>query len=350
MSKLPGRKLVLGSSRAMKDLYERIAEIAPTRMSVLLLGESGTGKERVAHAIHESSERRDGPFIPVNCAGFTDGTADSELFGHARGAFTGASDQRRGLVASADKGTIFLDEFADLSSNVQVKMLRMFENGEIRSVGADKVQTVNVRFIAATSADIDERMQSGSLRRDLLNRFEEILVLPPLRERTEDIAELAQHFVAIHRGEEGLNPKAETISTKTLEILARHSWPGNVRELETAVKIALRRSKASEATELEPSHFRLEAVRPAPLQESLFEVALEAEAARVLAALKIGEMEPVTIDELARRYASTPMKLKLVELFEREYPAADRDQAARKLFGYVDADSVRKFRRQYSAR
>ncbi len=226
-----------GTSTAMHAIYKMIEGVAPVASTVLILGESGTGKELVARAIHQNSPRAARPLVVVNCGAIPKELVEAELFGHARGAFTGAHVARQGLFESADGGTLFLDEVGDLPPSAQVKLLRTLQSGEIRRVGSDTTRTVDVRVLAATNADLSGKIETGEFRRDLYYRLNVIaIVLPPLRERGEDILVLAKHFLGklarrTDRPEKRLSSAAEAA-------LLSYAWPGNVRELEHAMERA----------------------------------------------------------------------------------------------------------------
>jgi two-component system, NtrC family, response regulator HydG len=229
---------LLGNSRLMHNVYERANGVAATSSSVLILGESGTGKELTARAIHDRSDRAPGEFVAVNCSAIPESLIESELFGHMKGAFTGATSTRRGLFEQADGGTLFLDEIADLPALAQVKVLRALQEGEVRRVGSDETRTVDVRIIAATNVDLRECISQGKFRQDLFYRLSVVqLVLPPLRERVEDIPILAYHFLQKHA--EAARSEVTRISPEALSELQRRPWPGNVRELENAIQHAI---------------------------------------------------------------------------------------------------------------
>ncbi len=229
---------MVGRCPAMQEVFARIAKVAPTATTVLILGESGTGKELVARALHEQSSRSDNPFIPVNCAAIPETLIESELFGHEKGAFTGASSSRRGMVESADGGTLFLDEIGELPPAAQSRLLRVLQNGEIRRLGSEQPRTVDVRLIAATNRDLKQLVQDGGFRSDLYFRLRVMeLYLPPLRERGEDIIELT-HFI-LDKTCSQLNRASMELSRECLDVIAEYRWPGNVRELENAMERAV---------------------------------------------------------------------------------------------------------------
>jgi Nif-specific regulatory protein len=229
---------IIGNSRAMQEVFGLIAQVADTNTTVLINGETGTGKELVARAIHLNSLRKNGPLIYVNCAAMPDTLIESELFGHERGAFTGALHQRRGRFEEAHGGTIFLDEVGELSAAAQVKVLRVLQEKQIQPLGTSKVVNVNVRVITATNRDLEQDIISGRFRSDLYYRLNVFpLYLPPLRERGTDIIMLADHFVVKFAKESGKPVKR--ISTPVLETFLAYQWPGNVRELENCIERAV---------------------------------------------------------------------------------------------------------------
>ena len=229
---------MVGRSRPMKALFDRIARVARTESTLLLRGESGTGKELVARAAHRNSSRTDRPFIAINCAAITESLLESELFGHEKGAFTGAVGLKKGKLELADCGTLFLDEIGELPLALQAKLLRALQEREFERVGGTRPVRVDFRLIAATNRDLEAAVKAGTFRQDLFYRLNVVtLALPPLRDRKDDIGPLAEYFVRKHaprcgRRVRGLTPAA-------VELLARHQWPGNVRELENVVEQAL---------------------------------------------------------------------------------------------------------------
>ena len=226
---------VVGRSEAMLQVYKTAARVASTDATVLIQGESGTGKELVARAIHTASPRASGPFVAVDCGAIAEGVLESELFGHTRGAFTGAQVARRGLFEEAHHGTLFLDEIGDVGPNLQARLLRALQEGTIRRVGANDPIAVDVRIVAATNRDMDAAVKQGTFRADLYYRLHVVSIrIPPLRERREDIPLLAEHFAQKHGRAEG-----SAISPEARELLVAYDWPGNVRELENAVARAL---------------------------------------------------------------------------------------------------------------
>ncbi|WP_242371836.1 sigma-54-dependent transcriptional regulator [Anaeromyxobacter sp. SG26] len=270
---------VVGRSEAMLEVYKTAARVAPSPATVLILGESGTGKELVARAIHAASPRASGPFVPVDCGAIAEGVLESELFGHARGAFTGAQASRRGLFEEAHGGTLFLDEIGDVGPALQARLLRALQEGEIRRVGANEPVQVDVRVVAATNKDLAAAVQAGRFREDLYYRLNVVtLRIPPLRDRREDIPLLVEHFAAKHG-----HPQA-VVTPAAREMLVAWRWPGNVRELENVVARALA---------LNPTGV----IEPDALPESI-----RGPGATPIPAVAAGERP--TLAELERRYAA----------------------------------------------
>ena len=229
---------ILGRSRAMQAVFERVRAVANSEATVFLLGESGTGKELVARAIHQASERRVRPFVPVNCAAIPDTLLESELFGHEKGAFTGAARRHRGLFEEAGGGTLFLDEVADIPLALQAKLLRVLQDKQIRPLGSTREIQLDLRLISATHRDLPGMVSQGTFREDLYYRLAVIPVrLPSLRERPEDIMLLAAHFLA--RASGALGKAIDGFDEEATSWLVQHRWPGNVRELENMVERAV---------------------------------------------------------------------------------------------------------------
>jgi DNA-binding NtrC family response regulator len=291
-----GRSILM--RRILADI-ERLHQFAAT--NVLITGESGTGKELVARAIHCSSPRAAGPFVAVNCVAIPGELAESTLFGHTRGAFTGANADQKGWFELADGGTLFLDEIGDMAPGLQAKLLRVLEDGNVVPVGATQPRRVDVRVVAATNADLDEKIASGQFRQDLYFRLARYLVdMPPLRERAEDIRLLAEHFLDLFASE--MRVERPTLTAQALELLESHSFPGNVRELKNMIERALIDS-GGEA--IAPAHLRLigraprpagaaapEAAAPLPLnlddaESVLIQRALQETAGNVVAAARL---------------------------------------------------------------
>jgi DNA-binding NtrC family response regulator len=229
---------LIGSGGAMQSLFKQMGRVAPLDVSVLIQGESGTGKELVARAIYHHSRRSQGPFLAINCAAIPETLLESELFGHEKGAFTGAERQRIGKFEQCHHGTIFLDEIGDMPLSTQAKMLRLLQDGQFQRVGGNETLTADVRIIAATNQDLEAMIADNRFRRDLYYRVRGVsLHIPPLRERADDIAELAHYF--LFRLNRQLGTAVQSISNEALEVLQRHSWPGNVRELQSVLREAL---------------------------------------------------------------------------------------------------------------
>ncbi|MBN1788336.1 MAG: sigma-54-dependent Fis family transcriptional regulator [Sedimentisphaerales bacterium] len=226
---------VIGKSDAMQSVLAVLKRVSPTNITVLIEGESGTGKELLAQAIHDNSQRKNNAFKPINCAGLTESLLESELFGHAKGAFTGATEARKGLFEVADKGTLFLDEIGDMPLNMQAKLLRVLEDGVVLPVGSNKSTTVDVRVISATNHDLADLVAKGKFRQDLYFRIKGVSVsVPALRSRPEDIGELVDYFLAQSCSELGKDKK--TISEGALDILKKYNWPGNIRQLQNCIR------------------------------------------------------------------------------------------------------------------
>jgi two-component system NtrC family response regulator len=250
---------IVGNSPAIRAVLDVLLLAAPTDATVLVEGETGTGKELVAQALHRLSRRPGGPFVPVNCAALPEGLLESELFGHTRGAFTGATETRQGRFRQADGGTIFLDEIGEMPLGVQSKLLRVLQERMVQPLGSDKAHPVDVRVIAASNRNLEALVAEGKFRADLFYRLDIVpLRLPPLRERAEDVAQLAAHFLRRRGGEPRFTPSA-------IEALSHYSWPGNVRELENLVErlTVLKPAGDLDVGDLPPHMF---ADRPAPGQ------------------------------------------------------------------------------------
>ncbi len=274
---------VVGRSEAMLHVYKTAARVAATDATVLIQGESGTGKELVARAIHGASPRAPRPFVAVDCGAIAEGVLESELFGHARGAFTGAQATRRGLFEEADLGTLFLDEIGDVGPNLQARLLRALQEGTIRPVGTNEPVTVDVRVVAATNKDLSLAVKEGRFREDLFYRLNVVSILiPPLRDRREDIPLLADHFAAKHGRSEGA-----ALSPAARDLLVAYDWPGNVRELENVVARALALNPSGVVTPDDlPEHVR------------------GARAATPLPQAGVAVHDRPTLAELERRYAA----------------------------------------------
>ncbi|MCC6742328.1 MAG: sigma-54-dependent Fis family transcriptional regulator [Acidobacteria bacterium] len=277
-----GGSALVGRSREMIALYKEIARVAPSRSTVLVTGESGTGKELVARAVHDNSPRAERPFVPVNCGALTETLLESELFGHQKGSFTGAVSDKKGLFEEADRGTIFLDEIGETSQALQVKLLRVLQEGEIRRVGGSGPIRVDVRVIGATNRDLEEEVRRGGFREDLFYRVSVVrLRVPPLRERVADIPALAAHFLKRACSTSG---REVTLSEQALRMLTKYPWPGNVRELENTIEHLVLYSRDARITADDlPEKFREAAAEVRTGLADLFD-------------------DLPTLDELERRY------------------------------------------------
>lgn len=241
---------MIGQSDRMQEVFEAVHRVAPSRANILLLGESGTGKELVARAVHYMSSREKGPFIKFNCASIPEGLLESELFGHEKGAFTGAMFLRKGRFELADGGTVFLDEVGDLPVTLQPKILRVLQEKEFERVGGEKTIKVDIRLIAATSRNLEELVCTGRFREDLYYRLNVIPVyLPPVRERREDIGPLAEHFLQKYNEENG---RSLSLDAAVMNIFHAYEWPGNVRELENTIErlVVMARGKTAAVSDL----------------------------------------------------------------------------------------------------
>ena len=238
ISRTLGDRAIVAASDGMISLLELLERTAAYKSTILVTGESGTGKEVIARAIHTQSPRRDAPFVVVNCGAIPENLFESELFGHVKGAFSGANRGQRGLFAEANKGSLFLDEIAEMPIGLQVKLLRAIQEEEIQPVGDNKTQTVDVRVIAATSRDLAVEIEEGRFREDLFYRLNVVrLEVPPLRERRQDVPLLVDHFLSRFRDNLGKNVRS--VSDDVLEFLVNYRWPGNVRELENMIERAM---------------------------------------------------------------------------------------------------------------
>ncbi|MBI3182692.1 MAG: sigma-54-dependent Fis family transcriptional regulator [Myxococcales bacterium] len=304
-----GLTALIGRSPAMRELTSRILKVAPSDATVLVMGESGTGKELVARAVHAHSRRKDRPFVPVNCAAIAEGLLESELFGHAKGAFTGAIRSRKGLFEEADGGTLFIDEVTETTPAFQTKLLRVLQDGEVRRVGESTSLTVDVRIVAATNRDIEAEVKSKRFRQDLYYRLNVVsLRVPPLRERLEDVPILAEHFLqkAIAR-----SPQKRRLTAAAVEHLLGYSFPGNVRELENLVEQA---AALAEGEDLLPEDFPTpkangsspNAASSTPMAPSLAEAVAEAERKAIVHAL---ERSPDDLAKVAFELAVSPTTL-----------------------------------------
>jgi len=280
---------LVGSSSPMLDVFKLVAKVSGSKSTVLIEGESGTGKELIARAIHANSPRRDRPFVPVNCAALPDTLLESELFGHEKGAFTGAIGMKKGLFETAHEGTMFLDEIGDIGLPLQVKLLRVIQEQEVRRVGGTTTGKIDVRIIAATNHDLAQWVKEGKFREDLFYRLNVVrIVVPPLRDRREDIPMLAHHFLQTVCAENAQVVRG--FAPETVAFLAQYAWPGNVRELENVIERAVSLTHG-----------------PLILPEDLPEEIRRAEPAAAIPVLQ-HEREHITLDELEKRYLITVLK------------------------------------------
>ena len=293
---------IIGESAAIRDIVSRIQRISGSRSNVLLSGESGTGKEVISRAIHQTGPTANEPFLAINCSAIPGELLETELFGHVRGAFTGASTSKRGLFEEAGRGTIFLDEIGDMDLGLQSKLLRALQQREVRPVGGTRAVAIKARIISATNRNLREAIENGSFRRDLFYRLNVIPIhVPPLRERVEDIPLLAEHFLEKHSG-----GKERRLSPAALAVLTRRAWEGNARELENVIERAL---VLSDSSLIQPEDLPFEEPTPEAAEgelERLFEVAAES---------------GITVRQLADRYIA-----RVVEL-----TGGNKAQAARRL-------------------
>lgn len=238
---------IIGGSPAMQQVYEMVLSVAASNANVLITGESGTGKELLARSIHYNSPRKEQPFIVLNSAAISEGVLESELFGHEKGAFSGAIDTRKGRFERADQGTLFIDEVAEMSMTAQVKLLRVIQEHEFERVGGNKTISVNVRIVAATNKILEDQIKDGKFREDLYYRLNVVNInVPPLRSRREDIEPLTKHFLEKYSAETG--KKITELTPRALSCLLAHDWPGNIRELQNAIERAVVLAKGSVLT------------------------------------------------------------------------------------------------------
>lgn len=266
---------IIGESEIMRKVFNVIDKVASTSATVLITGESGTGKELVARAIHYNSSRASSPFVPVNCGGIPEGLLESELFGHVKGSFTGATESRAGFFQTADGGTIFLDEISETSLSMQVKLLRVLQDREVCMVGSGKPRKVDVKILAATNKDLFSQVKKGIFREDLFFRINVITIaLPPLRERGNDILLLANHFAG--KFAEDLGKPGTHFSDNALQVLRNYYWPGNVRELENVIQrlVVMTEGNLIEVPDL-PTLMRFSALKETGFNRTLAEVEAE---------------------------------------------------------------------------
>jgi len=322
-SRLEGMGEIVGTSRRIEEVFELMRRAAPARSTILVVGESGTGKELVARAIHRLSPRGDGPFVPVHTTAIPADLLESTLFGHVKGAFTGAVSGRKGLFEAAHNGTLFLDEVGTISPETQTKLLRVIQEREIRRVGSVEAKGVDTRLVAATNTDLWQEVQEGNFREDLYYRLNVITIeLPPLRERREDIPLLATHFLRQYSEEN--QREVEGFSSQVMDAMSDYHWPGNVRELENAIEraVVLCRRDSIEIDELpqavrgDPSPTQATTVFPAQgldfrgsvaeFQEHLIREALKRSGGVQRRAAGLLKLSPTTLNEMIHRLGIEP--------------------------------------------
>jgi transcriptional regulator with PAS, ATPase and Fis domain len=265
---------MIGGSPGMRKVFEFIRRVAPTDSTVLIQGESGTGKELVAHAIHRNSSRSDRPFVAINCAAIAETLLETELFGHEKGAFTGAASRKRGKVEAAEGGTLFLDEVGELAPALQAKLLRVLQEREFERLGGTCPIKLDIRLVAATNRSLPEAVKAGTFRNDLYYRLNVVtLTMPALRERREDISLLANHFVA--KASRKSKMRVKPLSPETLTCLMNYDWPGNVRELENALERALVLGSTDSILPDDLPEAVLEAVSTAPASSDKYHGAIK---------------------------------------------------------------------------
>jgi DNA-binding NtrC family response regulator len=317
-SRLEGFGEIVGTSRRIQEVYELIRRAAPARSNILVMGESGTGKELAARAIHRLSPRSEGPFIPVHTSAIPTDLLESSLFGHVKGAFTGAVASAKGLFEAAHEGTLFLDEVGTITPETQTALLRVIQEREIRRVGSVESRSVDVRLVSASNRNLWDEVQAGRFREDLYYRLNVISIeMPPLRDRVDDIPLLASHFMRLYAAE---NERAVTgFTTETMDALTSYSWPGNVRELENAVERAVVLCQGSQiGLEFLPQAVRREDARPpvpdsipddgldfrqavAEFQTHLIRAALDKSGGVQRGAARLLNLSPTTFNEMIHR-------------------------------------------------
>jgi len=334
---------IIGSSPQMMEVYKTIASLQKSRSTVLITGESGTGKELVARTIFQSSDRREGPFVAVNCGSLTESLLESELFGHTKGAFTGAAGDKKGLFEEAHGGTIFLDEIGEISPSFQVRLLRVLQDGEVRRVGSNKTVQVDVRVLAATNKDLFELVKAGKFREDLYYRLNVVEIkLPPVRERctidaatqkkTSDVPLLIEFFLKEADRRDG---RQYRIRADAMEMLTEYGWPGNVREIANVLEYVTQLSRGRQITPDDlPEKIKGTASpavdRPAPVRSGAASTTASAVFAE-LAELFKGRSDPPPLEELERSYMQAVLKIEPKKGRVAEILGIDRTTLYRRL-------------------
>jgi two-component system response regulator PilR (NtrC family) len=332
---------IVGKSQRMLQVFNLISQAAPSRSTILVVGESGTGKELVAKAIHANSPRNDKPFVVVNSGSLPHDLLESNLFGHVKGAFTGAIYAKKGLFELADKGTLFFDEIGNIPLETQAKLLRVMQEREFMRLGGMEVIKVDVRIIAATNVDLKKTMEEGRFREDLFYRLNVVnVVLPPLRDRKDDIPLLMQHFLEKY-GEENRKPDLELVPD-AMDILMSYDWPGNVRELENVIERAVVLSTGRRiGPDLLPDHIGRPAIFQMPrfvvppegisfkdvitdFEKRLIESTLEAAGGVQKRAAELLRVKPTTLNEMIKRYDIRPRRKRALEPSRVEHESAER--------------------------
>ncbi len=320
---------IVAESRSMQNVCEMIKKVAPTNAAVLIYGESGTGKELVARALHAHSQRREKRFLAVNCAALPEPLLESEMFGHVKGAFTGATANKEGLLEAAEGGTVFLDEIGSMPLSIQGKFLRVLQEKEVRRVGSNKNIPIDVRVIAATNTNLEKLIHEGKFREDLYYRLSVIpLEIKPLRERPEDILPLASHFL---RQETPAGQSPPILTPEASAILEAYSWPGNVRELENAIKHAITFARDNKITkEVLPPKIAatpVETSKPAAAQEQLDSVKAKSLKAFLRAKEKEYLAQVLAMTQGDKEKAAKALQISLATLY-RKLPADDTSRAS----------------------
>ncbi len=343
-----GAKFLVGGDEKSIALLKELKCAAATPDPVLIVGETGTGKELVARELHHHSARRNAELHTCNCADLTRETATSELFGHERGAFTGADQKTRGLFPRASRATLFLDELGELPSEIQAKLLRAIQQGEVRPVGSTSVERVEVRVIAATNRRLDEALADGTFRRDLKERFRFLLHLPPLRSRRDDIPPLVDHFIHAHRGRPGYNSNATGVAPAALDRLCAYHWPGNVRELENAVMRAL---ATTSDTGVELLGMELFPDRASTGREALdalvnrVQVEQELLADAIIDSIIAGRGAAASPTDLAKQYRQSSLRYQLAFRFKKRFPGSAAKENVERVFAVTTVEAINRLLR-----